>query len=256
MPLIIFMEVLQMKNLENVFKYNHQEVRIIVIKNEPWFVAKDLCKILEIGNITKTLSRLDDDEFTTSKVIDSIGREQETYVINESGMYSVILTSRKEEARAFKKWVTSEVLPQIRKTGMYDNQISPQPPQLPMSYKEALLALIAEVEQREKLEEQLIIQAPKVEMFETLISAGNSQTMEIVAKSFNIGRNTLFSFLRKHKILMHNNLPYQRYSNYFSVRELPIKRGEKIMNIPQTLVTAKGIEYIGKLLRDNNKIVV
>ena len=245
-----------MKTLENVFKYNHQEVRIIFIKNEPWFVAKDLCKILEIGNITKTLSRLDDDEFTTSKVIDSIGREQETYIINESGMYSVILTSRKREARTFKKWVTSEVLPQIRKTGIYGDQTSPQPSYLPMNYKEALLTLVAEVEERERLEEQLKTQAPKVEMFETLISAGNSQTMAIVAKSFNIGRNTLFSFLRKHKILMPNNLPYQRYANYFTVRELPIKRGEKIMNIPQTLVTAKGIEYIGKLLRDHNKIVV
>ncbi|MCU5519858.1 phage antirepressor [Bacillus cereus] len=102
--------------------FNNKEfgqVRTVVQGEDVWFVAKDVCNVLEIVNATRSLSRLDEDELHSMKVTDSLGRPQETNVINESGLYSLIMTSRKPQAKAFKKWVTSEVLPTIRKHGAY-----------------------------------------------------------------------------------------------------------------------------------------
>lgn len=114
------------------FPYSTHEVRVVMIDDSPWFVAADVCKVLAHTNPTVALSRLDDDE---TQVIDfatlniSEGREnqalskfepQSINIINESGLYSLILTSRKPEAKKFKKWVTNEVLPTIRKTGKYE----------------------------------------------------------------------------------------------------------------------------------------
>lgn len=94
-------------------------IRVKEIDGEPWFVVKDVCGALGLENTTKAMSRLDRDEFTSSKVTDSSGREQESYLVNEPGLYSLVLSSRKPEAKAFKRWVTHEVLPAIRKTGGY-----------------------------------------------------------------------------------------------------------------------------------------
>ncbi|MDF9661339.1 Bro-N domain-containing protein, partial [Bacillus cereus] len=102
--------------------FNNEEfgqVRTVVKGEDVWFVAKDVCDVLEIVNATRSLSRLDEDELHSMKVADSLGRPQDTNIINESGLYSLIMTSRKPQAKAFKKWVTSEVLPSIRKHGAY-----------------------------------------------------------------------------------------------------------------------------------------
>lgn len=101
-----------------ISSFNSKQVRVLKIDGEPWFVAKDLCNILEIKNVSDSLSRLDDDE----KGIDSIdtpGGKQEMAIVSESGMYTLVLSSRKSEAKVFRKWVTSELLPTLRKTGSY-----------------------------------------------------------------------------------------------------------------------------------------
>lgn len=104
-----------------VFKFQNTDVRSFLDDNgEPLFVASDVCAVLDLSNISQALSRLDEDEKREIILNDVTGRKQSTAVINESGLYSLILTSRKPEAKAFKKWVTSEVLPSIRKTGSYD----------------------------------------------------------------------------------------------------------------------------------------
>lgn len=114
-----------------VFNFKESiQLRVVSIKGEPWFVATDVCAALDIGNVTQALSRLDDDEM---QVIDfatlisnegvinqQLNQNQKINIINESGLYSLILGSRKTEAKPFKKWVTSEVLPTIRKTGKYE----------------------------------------------------------------------------------------------------------------------------------------
>ncbi len=93
-------------------------VRIIMIRDEPWFVATDVCRVLEIGNASRAVSRLDDDEkgVTTSN---TLGGRQELAIVSEAGLFSLILTSRKAEAKQFKRWVVHEVLPAIRRTGGY-----------------------------------------------------------------------------------------------------------------------------------------
>lgn len=107
-----------MNNIQ-IFKYENNDVRTVEMNGEPWFVLKDVCAVLGIADHKVTARRLDSDEVCQTPLTDSMGRQQETTVINESGLYNVILRSDKPEAKPFRKWVTSEVLPSIRKTGSY-----------------------------------------------------------------------------------------------------------------------------------------
>ena len=104
-----------------VFEYRQtMDVRMVMQGDEPWWVLKDVCKVLGLSNRRMVADRLDEDEVSQTYITDSLGRQQETTVINESGLYSVILRSDKPEAKAFKRWVTHEVLPSIRRTGRYE----------------------------------------------------------------------------------------------------------------------------------------
>ena len=105
-----------------VFTYNEKDVKLRIqsIDGNPWFAVKDLCEILEHSNHKVAIQGLDEDEVRKVYLTDSLGREQETLVTSESGMYTLIIRSNKPEAKKFRKWVTSEVLPSIRKTGRYD----------------------------------------------------------------------------------------------------------------------------------------
>ena len=94
------------------------KVRTLNLNGEPWFVAADVCKALELGNPSMTVERLDDDEKGIS-TIDTLGGKQRMAIINEPGLYSLVITSRKPEAKAFKRWITHEVIPAIRKHGAY-----------------------------------------------------------------------------------------------------------------------------------------
>lgn len=102
-----------------VFNYQDNEVRTVEVNGEPWFVLKDVCNVLGLGSAHKVADRLDEDERNQIPLTDSLGREQETTIVNESGLYNVLLRSDKPEAKPLRKWVTSEVLPSIRKTGSY-----------------------------------------------------------------------------------------------------------------------------------------
>lgn len=101
-----------------LFEYQQKQVRTFLIKKRIWFAAKDVCDVLGIGNNRDALARLDEDEKGVVST-DTLGGEQSLSIVSESGMYSLVLGSRKPEAKAFKKWITSEVLPQIRETGRY-----------------------------------------------------------------------------------------------------------------------------------------
>ena len=94
-------------------------VRFVIIAGIIWFVAADVCRILDLKNHRDAVSRLDDDEKDYVEITDAIGRNRKTLVVNESGLYALIFMSRKPRAKKFRKWVTSEVLPQIRKYGYY-----------------------------------------------------------------------------------------------------------------------------------------
>lgn len=108
-----------MGDLTKMFNYSGRQIRIVVMNEEPWFVAKDVCEVLELDDARKAVDRLDEDERILIPVTDSLGRTQETWAVNEAGLYSLVLGSRKPEAKQFKRWVTHEVLPDIRKHGIY-----------------------------------------------------------------------------------------------------------------------------------------
>lgn len=135
-----------------VFNFKESiQLRVVIIDNEPWFVAADVCAALSIGNTSMALERLDDDEKGISS-IDTLGGKQESNIINESGLYSLILGSRKPEAKPFKKWVTSEVLPTIRKTGKYEMP-SPEQPKLTTATKAQREPLVTAVRRLVKVAE-------------------------------------------------------------------------------------------------------
>lgn len=107
-----------MNNLQ-IFVYSGEQLRTVQREDGLWWVLRDVCRVLNIGNVTDTKKRLDPDEVDLTDLIDSMGRVQSTTIINEPGLYAVILRSDKPEAKAFKRWVTHDVLPSIRKTGAY-----------------------------------------------------------------------------------------------------------------------------------------
>ena len=119
------------ENEVQVWNYEGAEVRTVQIDGEPWFVLADICRELEISHVKDTATRIDEDDLGQTEVIDRMGRSQKVWIINESGLYTVILRSDKPQAKPFRKWVTSEVLPSIRKHGSYSVQsqfadLSPQ----------------------------------------------------------------------------------------------------------------------------------
>jgi prophage antirepressor-like protein len=136
------------------FQEQFQSVRSMVDQNdEPWFVAQDVCDILEHSNSRMALQSLEDDEKGVSKVY-TLGGEQEVNVINESGLYNLIFRSNKPQAKVFRKWVTSEVLPQIRKQGHYGFA---QKPEIPTEPQQALAMWAYLVKQERSLSAQLRI---------------------------------------------------------------------------------------------------
>jgi anti-repressor protein len=150
-----------------VFPRTKHKVRVVIDKHgNPWWVAKDVCDVLGIGNVSDALSRLDDDEKNTIVLNDGNRGNPNMTVVNESGLYALIMTSRKPEAKAFKKWVTSEVLPSIRKTGSYGHkpqqQLDPSDPaqllKCLVDYTQRTLEL---QEEKAKLETKLEARPPR-----------------------------------------------------------------------------------------------
>lgn len=133
-----------MNNLQIFSSEEFGEIRTVIIDGEPWFCMTDICKALEISNTSQAKTRLNADGVITNEVIDSIGRKQNANFVNEPNMYKLIFQSRKESAERFTDWVTSEVLPTIRKTGSY---------QKPMTIAEQIQLLAqGNVELEEKIE--------------------------------------------------------------------------------------------------------
>ena len=228
-----------------VFNFNHNQVRTTLINNEPYFCLKDVCDILEIKNISDCKSRLNQKGVVCTDTLTSGGMQKMNF-INESNLYKTIFQSRKPEAERFTEWVTSEVLPTIRKTGAYHT---------PATYKEALLELVAAIDEKEKLEKKMIEDKPKVEFYEAVANSKTAIPMDQVAKVLNmqgIGRNKLFDVLRNQKILQKNNIPYQKYVDcgYFRVVESKYTKpnGETCISI-KTLVYQKGVDYIRRILQ-------
>lgn len=138
-----------MDQLQKLFNYNGHSVRTVIKDGEPWFVLSDVCKALDLSTPAKVRERLDDGVSSTHTITDSLGREQQATIINEDGLYDVILESRKPEAKQFRKWITSEVIPSIRKTGSYSLQAPKSQAELMLMYAEQFVNMEKRVEQME-----------------------------------------------------------------------------------------------------------
>ena len=220
------------------------EVRTVLIDDEPWFVAKDITDRLGFSNGRKAVGDHVDDEDKEVTKCDTLGGAQNLTIINESGLYSLVLSSKLESAKKFKRWITHEVIPEIRKTGGY---------QAPTTFAEALRALADKVEQNEKLAEENAKLLPKAEFFDAVTDSRSAISIGEVAKvlDMGIGQNKLFAYLREKKILDYHNIPYQEYIDrgYFrTVEQKYDVRGEVRINI-KTLVFQKGIDFIRRKLQ-------
>ncbi len=229
-----------MENAMQIFKNDEfGQVRIVEINNEPYFVGKDVVDILGYQNGSRDINTHVDEEDRLKYQIGTAGQLREQIIINESGLYALILSSKLPTAKKFKRWVTHEVLPSIRKTGTYG---------IPQNYAEALQLAADQAK-------QLLEQKPKVEFFDAVAESKDAIEIASVAKVLNVpgvGRNKLFEFLRNHKVLMRNNQPYQKYVDcgYFRIIEQKYERpnGDTCINI-KTLVYQKGVKYIQELLK-------
>lgn len=192
---------------------------------EPWFVAKDVCDILEISNPSDALKRLDDDERSRF----NLGRQGETNIVNEAGLYVLVLGSRKPEAHEFKRWVTHEVLPQIRKTGGYI-------PTTDADDDMTILAKAVMIGQRTMEEQKRRIQAqqtridelqPKASMWDNFVDIPDVLSVGDSAKLLSnlgrpIGRKTLFAWLE------HNGWVF-RENGHWVARQKRIDAGHLVM---------------------------
>lgn len=133
-----------MNETMQTFNYDNNQVRTVLQDGEPWFVLKDVCKVLNLSTPKRVAERLDNDEVSLTHLIDAIGRSQKTTIINESGLYGVILRSDKPQAKPFRRWVTHEVLPAIRKTGSYTDTENKFSKFCPVSFERAKATMLVQ----------------------------------------------------------------------------------------------------------------
>ena len=233
------------------------EVRTITKDDEPMFCLADVCKALELEQVSRVKARLKTDGVTTSKVIDRLGREQEATFINESNLYKTIFQSRKESAERFKEWVTGEVLPSIRKNGGYiAGQETLSDEEL---MAKALLVANNKIAERDKIIEQM---KPK-EIFADAVSASHTSILVgdlaklICQNGYQIGQKRLFDWLRANGYLIKTgssyNMPTQRYveQGLFEIKESNLVNPDGSVRITKTTkVTGKGqVYFVNKFLK-------
>lgn len=218
---------------------------------EPWFVAKDVCAILEISNPSDALKRLDDDERSRF----NLGRQGETNIVNEAGLYVLVLGSRKPEAHEFQRWVTHEVLPSIRKHGGYmAGQERMTPEQMALASMRWLQSKVDEQAKQLKAQEGKVLFANAVETARTSILVGDFAKI-LKSNGIDIGPRRLFAWLREHGWLIKAkgsswNMPTQKAMDLhlFEVKETTISHSDGHTTINKTpKMTGKGQTYFAKL---------
>jgi anti-repressor protein len=257
-----------------LFQYDSSNIRTILVDDVLYWVAKDICEYFGDTDHKRSVGRLDEDEKTLVKVIDSLGREQTATAVNESGLFALLFNFQPEKAnldggaqnnphiierinkiKAFKKWVTSEVLPQIRKTGKYE--IKPKE----ISRRDLALMVIQLEDEKEAMALQLAEQQPKVDFTNKLLKSKDCILVREFAKvltdeGFVIGEKELYEWFRKNGYLSYNkNEPFQQYMKYFNVKETPVNTvyGNKLFKT--TVVTPEGqLYFFNKISKEFNPL--
>lgn len=242
-----------------IFNYNGGEVRTVQKDGEPWFVLKDVCDVLELTTPARVAERLDGDEVSLAHLTDSLGRTQPTTIINESGLYNVILRSDKPEAKPFRKWITSEVLPSIRKHGAYMTPETLEAAILSPDYLlKVVTALKDETDKRKALEAvnsrltvENQIMHPKADYFDELVDRNLLTNFRETAKELGVPPKKFVQFLIDKKYLYRDKkgklLPFEgKNGGLFEIKETFNEKTQ--WSGTQTMVTPKGRETFRLLM--------
>lgn len=233
-------------------------VRTVVVDGEPWFVAADVCRALEIGNPSQAVSYLDDDEVTLTT--DEGGRSLN--IVSEPGLYSLVLRSRKPEAKVFKRWITHDVIPAIRKSGSY----TPAPQfAIPRTYAEALMAAATLAVEGERKDARIAELEPAAAFTTELVAAAGDFDVRAAAQILNrdpnirMGEGRLFAYLRGEGWIDRDNRPYQRHvdAGRLVERMRPWHNGKTGQSgvDHQARITVKGVRDLHGKLRGTAPIV-
>ena len=244
------------------FIYQDHPVRVVTIDGEPWFVLADLCKVIDLTNPTVVANRLEVDDLSQAEVIDSMGRSQVARTVSETGMYDVVVRSDSPAAKPFRRWVTHEVLPQIRRTGAYST--APQ-----LSGKELLAAALLEADQVMKQQAatidtqraELAAAAPKVHAWDGIISGAGDYTITDAAKV--LARAGVATGPRKlHQQMLELGWLYKNQRDKWTAKQAHVndgclaeraryytdEDGVSTLATPQVRITAKGLGKLRALL--------
>ncbi len=255
-----------MKDLQIFKNKNFGDLRVSEKEGEPYICLADVCKILELEQVSRVKSRLNQDGVITSKVIDKLGREQQATFINESNLYKVIFQSRKSEAEKFTDWVTSDVLPAIRKNGMYATNELLDNPDLAIKVFEQLKQ---EREEKKKLQLENIQQKqiigelkPKADYTDKILQNKGLVTVNAIAKDYGM------SAVSMNKLLHNLGVQYKQSEQWFlytkyqdcgythsETIDLQHKNGTKFIKM-NTKWTQKGRLFLYELLKNNGIVPV
>lgn len=235
-----------------IFNYNGNEVRTIQKDGEPWWVLKDVCSVLDLSDTNKTAERLDVDELTRIKFVTG-GQNREMLCINECGLYNVILRSDKPEAKPFRKWVTSEVLPSIRKHGAY---MTPETLEQAILNPDMMIKLCTALKDEQDKNKALQavnssltvdnqIMKPKADYFDELVDRNLLTNFRETAKQLQVKEKEFIRFLLEKKFIYRDKRgkiqPYADKNNgLFEVKEFSNEKTGFAST--QTLITPKGRE--------------
>ena len=207
-------------------------VRSILIDGDPWFVAADVCKALELEKTNRALSRLDDDEKGAHSVSTPGGRQRMS-IISESGLYSLILGSRKPEARAFKRWITHEVIPSIRKHGAYmTDSLLDALEAHPEAVPEYLNRLRSENARNRELTRRLRLALPKAEYYDAFVDPADCTNIRTTAKELGVPEKQFTRYLEEKKYLFRDKnrrlfpRAVKKSAGLFLVRDFYTERGK------------------------------
>lgn len=247
-----------MSNEIQRFEFKGAALRTLTDENgEPWFVAKDVCDVLELSNVGQALARLDDDEKSSITLNDGTPGNPNKAIVSESGLYALVLASRKPEAHEFKRWVTHEVLPQIRKTGGYIPTTDVDD-DMTILAKAVMIGQRTMEEQKRRIAEQsehIKVLEPKARFADAVAASDGTCLIRELAKmlrqnGLDIGQNRLFEILRQDGYLgktgSNRNVPTQKDMDLglFRIKETAITHSDGHVTINRTAkVTGKGQTY-------------
>ncbi|WCT58855.1 phage antirepressor KilAC domain-containing protein [Limosilactobacillus vaginalis] len=254
-------------NEPQLFNFHGQNVRTVTINNDPYFVGKDVATILGYKKPENAIANHVEDEDKTTTLIQGTGSnyKSKSVIINESGLYSLILSSKMPQAKEFKHWVTSEVLPAIRKHGAY---MTPQTIEKALLNPDTIINLATQLKKEQEQRKQLQVENEQMKpkaLFADAVSTSNSsiligQLAKILKQNgVEIGQNRLFAWMREHGYLgkrgSNRNVPTQRAvaQDLFKTKETAVTHADGHTTIQiTTKVTGKGQQYfINKFLKEN-----